>query len=64
VRKKASGTLALMRHGHSGANSKLRPHEDRLRHRLAENGELTLDELCCELSARGVEVHRSSVGSF
>ena len=64
LRKKATGTLAPMRQGHAGTNSKLRPHEDWLRHRLAENGELTLDELRCELSARGVEVHRSSVGRF
>jgi transposase len=30
--------------------------------RLAESGELTLDELCVELEVRGVSVHRSNVG--
>ncbi len=29
---------------------------------LAENGDLTLDELCLELAGRGVRVHRSSIG--
>ncbi|MFC6488343.1 winged helix-turn-helix domain-containing protein [Nitratireductor sp. GCM10026969] len=28
---------------------------------MAEAGELTLDELCAELEARGVSVHRSNV---
>ena len=30
--------------------------------RLAQNGELTLDDLCVELADRGVIVHRSNVG--
>jgi transposase len=29
--------------------------------RMAENGDLTLDELCVELDGRGVTVHRSNV---
>jgi transposase len=29
---------------------------------MAENGELTLDELCVELGERGVNVHRSTIG--
>ena len=41
---------------------KLAPHADFIRERLAQNGELTLDELCIELEGRGVAVHRSNVG--
>ena len=41
---------------------KLSEHGDWVRSRVAENGDLTLDELCVELAERGVIVHRSSVG--
>ena len=29
---------------------------------MAQNGDLTLDELCIELGKRNLNVHRSSVG--
>jgi transposase len=32
--------------------------------RVASQGEVTLDELCVELSERGIEVHRATVGRF
>jgi transposase len=32
--------------------------------RVADNGEVTLDELCVELAGRGVLVHRATVGRF
>jgi transposase len=35
---------------------------DFLRQRMAQVGELTLDELCVELDGRGVSIHRSNVG--
>ncbi len=59
-----TGSLQPKRQGHGGTNSKLRAHEGWLRERLEENGELTLDELVCELAGRGARVHRSSVGRF
>lgn len=64
ILKRETGSLSPKRQGHGGTNSKLRAHEDWVRHRLEENGDLTLDELVCELAGRGVEVHRSSVGRF
>jgi transposase len=47
--------------GHVGGG-KLSDHGAWFRERMAERGELTLDELCLELAERGVIVHRSSVG--
>lgn len=60
ILKRASGALAPARQGHLGGG-KLSGHEDWVRVRLAENGDLTLDELCVELRARGVSVDRSTV---
>ena len=54
-------SLAAKRQGHLGSG-KLQDHHDWVRHLIAENGDLTLDELCIELAGRGVSVHRSSVG--
>lgn len=59
--KRATGSLAPRRQGHLGGG-KLNAHGDWVRERLAENGDLTLDELCVELAERGVVVHRSNVG--
>ena len=64
ILKRETGSLAPMRQGHGGTNSKLRAHEEWVRQRLKENGELTLDELVRALAGRGVQVHRSSVGRF
>ena len=41
---------------------KLYAHHQWVRQRLADNGDLTLDELSVELGLRNVRVHRSSVG--
>jgi transposase len=60
ILKRASGALAPARQGHLGGG-KLTEHEDWVRARLAEKGDLTLDELCVELMARGVSVDRSTV---
>lgn len=57
-----SGGLEAMVQGRPEGGGKLADHHDWLRQRLAENGELTLDELCLELGERGITVHRSSVG--
>ena len=59
--KRATGSLAPRRQGHLGGG-KLNAHGDWVRERLAENGDLTLDELCAEFAERGVVVHRSNVG--
>ena len=56
-----TGSLAPRRQGHGPGGGKLADHADFVRGRMAENGELTLDELCVELEARGVTVHRSNV---
>ena len=62
ILKRETGSLAPRLQGHSGTNSKLRAHEDWVRQRFDEEGEITLDEMVVELAGRGVEVHRSSVG--
>lgn len=59
--KRATGSLAPRRQGHLGGG-KLNAHGDWVRDRLAQNDELTLDELGLELAERGVIVHRSNVG--
>lgn len=61
ILKRESGALEPKRQGHGGLG-KLKDHADWVRQRIAENGDLTLDELRVELAGRGVEVHRSSVG--
>lgn len=60
ILKRASGTLKPARQGHLGGG-KLVGHEDWIRLRLAENGDLTLDELAVALSERGVSVDRSTI---
>ena len=59
ILKRASGGLAPARQGHLGGG-KLTGHEEWVRSRMAENGDLTLDELCVELAGRGVSVVRST----
>lgn len=61
ILKRETGSLSPRRQGHLGGG-KLNTHGAWVRERLAENGELTLDELCVELAGRGVIVHRSNVG--
>ena len=61
IRKRETGSLSPRRQGHLGGG-KLSTHHTWVGERLSQNGELTLDELCVELSGRGVVVHRSSVG--
>src|ERR1051325_4385798 len=52
------GSLEPRRQGHGTGGGKLAAHADFVRQRMAENGDLTLDELCLELDGRGVTVHR------
>lgn len=60
ILKRASGTLKPARQGHMGGG-KLTGHTDWVRARLAENGDVTLDELGVELLGRGVSVDRSTI---
>lgn len=57
-----TGSLAARRQGHGAGGGKLGAHADFVRQRVAEAGELTLDELRVELEGRGVSIHRSNVG--
>lgn len=59
--KAQTGSLAARRQGHGPGTGKLAPHAEFIRERLAQNGELTLDQLCVELEGRGVAIHRSNV---
>nr|WP_292521370.1 helix-turn-helix domain-containing protein [Mesorhizobium sp.] len=59
--RQQTGSLEPRRQGHVGGG-KLEAHAEFVRLRLAETGELTLDELCVELEGRGLSVHRSNVG--
>lgn len=56
-----TGSLEPRRQGHGTGGGKLAEHAGFVRQRLAEHGDLTLDELCVELEGRGVTVHRSNV---
>lgn len=60
--RRETGSLQPLRQGHGPGWGKLAAQADFVRGRMARNGELTLDELCVELEARGVVVHRSNVG--
>lgn len=59
ILKRASGTLKPARQGHLGGGE-LTAHTDGVRARLAENGDVTLDELSVKLLGRGVSVDRST----
>ena len=61
ILKRQTGSLDAKPQGRSGGG-KLQDYHDLVRHLIAENGDLTLDELCIEFERRGVKVHRSSVG--
>lgn len=57
--KRETGSLAAKKQGHF-SGGKLRRYEDRVRERMSEDGEVTLDDFCVELAERGVTVHRVS----
>jgi transposase len=59
-----TGSLAAKRQGYAPGKAKLIAHQGWLEERLAENGEMTLDELRAELAEQGVNVHRATVGRF
>jgi len=63
ILEQASGSLAAAKQGHP-PGGKLTEHGEWISDRLAQNGELTLDELCVELAERGVTVHRATIGRF
>ena len=62
ILRRQAGSLQAKPQGRPGGGGKLGDHHAWLRQRIAQCGELTLDELCVELAKRGVTVHRSSVG--
>ena len=61
ILKRETGALAAQRQGWRGGG-KLSAHEEFVRRRVKQDGDLTLDELRTELAGRSVIVHRSSVG--
>lgn len=63
ILEQSSGSLTPPRQGHP-PGGKLTTHSEWIAERLAQNGDLTLDELCAELAERGVTVHRATVGRF
>ncbi len=63
ILEQSSGSLTPPRQGHP-LGGKLTEHGEWIAERFAQNGDLTLDELCAELAERGVSVHRATVGRF
>lgn len=63
ILKRQTGSLEAKRQGHLGGG-KLQDQHAWVSRRIEEEGDLTLDELCIELEARGVSVHRASVGKL
>lgn len=62
--RRETGSLAAKKQGNK-SKGKLSPYVDWVKSRLAEKGELTLDELSLELlDQHGCKVHRASVGSW
>ena len=60
-----TGALLPKRQGNLGRTGKLNRLNEWMRARLAERGDLTLDELCLELAQlHAVTAHRSSVGRW
>ena len=57
-----TSSLTAKRQGRPCGSGKLADHHEWVHQHVAQNGDLTLDELCIELGERGVDVHRSSVG--
>ena len=63
--RRETGSLSPKRQGNLGRTGKLNDLNDWVRDRLAARGDLTLDELCVELTRdHGVTAHRSSVGRW
>lgn len=61
--RQKTGGLEPKRQSNLGRTGKLRGLEDWVGRRLAEQGDLTLDELCLELEREhDVRVHRSAIG--
>lgn len=60
---RSCGSIAPARQGHA-PGGKLDAHGDWIARRVADDGDVTLDELCVELAGRGVTVHRATVGRF
>lgn len=63
ILQRSQGSVEPARQGHA-PGGKLDAHGDWIAGRVADNGEVTLDELCVELAGRGVLAHRSTVGRF
>lgn len=64
ILKRESGGLEPKARG-GRRKSKLAPYDDWMRARLAEKGDLTLDEIVAEMaSVHGISVHRGSVGKW
>jgi transposase len=61
---RSRGSLAPARQGHGPGGGKLVAQSQWIADRVADNGDVTLDELCVELAGRGVTVHRATVGRF
>ena len=57
-----AGSLVAKPQGRPCGSGKLADHHDWVCQRMAEDGDLTLDELRVELGERGVAAHRSSLG--
>ena len=63
--RRETGALSAKPQGNLGRAGKLNGLQDWGRARLAERGDLTLDELCLELAREhGIVTHRSSVGRW
>lgn len=63
--RRATGALGPKPQGNGGGHGKLSGLDGWARARMAEKGELTLDELRLELEqTQGVTVHRASVGAW
>jgi transposase len=63
ILQRSSGSIVPAKQGQP-PGSKLSVHGEWIRQRVLDHGEVTLDELCVELAARGVDVHRATVGRF
>lgn len=61
---RSRGSIAPSRQGHAPGGGKLIAHGPWIAARVADNGDVTLDELCVELAGRGVRVHRATIGRF
>ena len=61
---RSRGSIVPGRQGHAPGGGKLIAHSSWIAARVADNGDVTLDELCVELAGRGVVVHRATIGRF